>query len=56
MEEENKRKSKLRKVKAIIVQYMRLLEKGLMMIEDMVEHHEVKLEKVNLKSFVSNVG
>ena len=55
MDEGNKRKSKLKKVKSILLQQRRLSEKDLMLIEGMVEQHEVEVEEENLKSFASDV-
>lgn len=55
MDEGRKKKSKWKKVKTIPVQQRRLLEKDLMLIEDVVEQQEVEVEEVNLKSFASYV-
>lgn len=50
MEEDNKNKIKLKNVKAVRVPWTILLEKGLMMIENKVEQHEVEVEEANFNA------
>ena len=49
MDEGSKNKSRLRKVKVVLVSERRLLEMGLKMIENMIEQQEIGVEDLNLK-------
>ena len=55
MDERNKNKRKLKKVKVVLVQCRRRLRKHLMWIKDMVDEKEVEVEEVNLKLFALDV-
>lgn len=55
MEEGNRKKNKMKKVKAILVLWTNFLKGDVMLIEDEIDHKEEVVEEENLKGFALDV-